>query len=58
MPHMLLQEVMRAARLEGNDDQNIVIDLCAGFRSLENICAAEGLHYVPVDIKYKMAPMV
>ena len=55
MPKMLLKEVMRAAQVGAGEQRRVVIDLCAGYRSLKGICEAEGLIYVPVDIRYSMA---
>ena len=53
MPKHLLGEVLRSALMEASPQQNVVIDLCAGYRSLQAVCQAEGLMYVPVDIRYK-----
>ena len=53
MPKHLLGEVLRSALMEASPQQNVVIDLCAGYRSLQAVCQAEGLMYVSVDIRYK-----
>ena len=52
MPEMLLKEVVRAAQAGTRSERRVVIDLCAGYRSLQGICQSEGLIYVPVDIRY------
>ena len=52
MPTQLLREILRAASNEGTATQRIVIDLCAGYRSLQEVCRQEGMIYVPVDIRY------
>jgi len=52
MPTQLLREILRAASNEGTATQRIVIDLCAGYRSLQEVCMQEGMIYVPVDIRY------
>ena len=52
MPQMLLKEVIRAAQAGTRPECRVVIDLCAGYRSLRGICQDEGLIYVPVDIRY------
>ena len=51
MPHQLLQEVLDAALDEASPNQRIVIDLCAGYGSLQDVVLqTPGLIYVPVDI--------
>ena len=52
MPEMLLKEIVRAAQAGTGEERRVVIDLCAGYRSLQGICEAERLVYVPVDIRY------
>ena len=52
MPELLLKEIVRAAQAGTGEERRVVIDLCAGYRSLQGICEAEGLVYVPVDIRY------
>ena len=54
MPTQLLREILRAASNEGTSTQTIVIDLCAGYQSLQEVCMQEGMIYgvVPVDIRY------
>ena len=51
MPRMLLDEVLEAAERDGTSKQRVVIDLCAGYRSMKEAVWAHGLIYVPVDIR-------
>ena len=53
MPKHQLGEVLRSALMEASPEQNVATDLCAGYRSLQAICQAEGFTYVPVNTRYK-----
>ena len=50
---MLLEQVLQAALdARTNDQQNIVIDVCAGHCSWRSVAEKAGLVYVPVDIRF------
>ena len=50
MPPQLLQEVLRVAQTDAPSHQDVVIDICAGDRSLLQPTRQAGLHYIGVDI--------
>ena len=52
MPAALLQEVLRVAQTDAPAHQDVVIDMCAGDRSLLQPSLQAGLHYVGVDIRF------
>ena len=52
MPPQPLQEVLRVAQTDAPSHQDIVIDICAGDRSLLQPTQQAGLHYVGVDIQF------
>jgi hypothetical protein len=50
VPYMLLKEIIdQARRLHPN--QKVVIDLCSGYQSMQQVVEDAGLVYIPVDIK-------
>ena len=52
MPVDLLAEILKEAQLKrGERRADVVIDLCAGYRSLEPVVRAAGLVYIAVDLK-------
>ena len=52
MPPQLLQEVLRVAQTDAPSHQDVVIDICAGDRSLLQSTQQAGLHYIGVDIRF------
>ena len=52
MPPQLLQEVLRVAQTDARSYQDVVIDICAGDRSLLQPAQQAGLHCVGVDIRF------
>ena len=52
MPSALLQELLRVARTDAPAHQDVVIDICAGDRSLLQPSLQAGLHYMGVDIRF------
>mgnify|MGYP000391868064 FL=1 len=52
MPPQLLHEVLRVAQTDAPSHQDVVIDICAGDRSLQGPTQQAGLHYVGVDIRF------
>ena len=52
MPSALLQEVLRVAQIVAPVHQDVVLDICAGDRSLPQPSLQAGLHYVGVDIRF------
>ena len=55
MPQMLLEEILQAALAHSSGPQRIVIDLCAGYRSMEKAAIEAGCTYIPIDIRYTNA---
>merc|ERR1712216_327107 len=53
MPSELFKELLRVALLDAKPAQRVVIDSCAGFRSLEQPTLEQGLMCMPVDIKWR-----
>ena len=52
MPSALLQEVLRVAQTDAPAHQDVVIDICAGDRSLLQPTLQAGLHCVGVDNRF------
>ena len=52
MPSALLQEVLRVAQTDAPAHRDVVIDICAGDRSLLQPSLQAGLHYVGVDVRF------
>ena len=54
MPPALLQEVLRVAQTDAPTQchQDVVIDICAGDRSLWQPTLQAGLHCIGVDIRF------